>query len=325
MKRFVCIVLCLVVAVTAFCGCTAAKKNVLTIGEAQVDSEIFAYYFDEVYAATESSGADLLDTAAIIEAAVDKCCEYVGAITLFSKYSLSLSADDRKSVADATEDKWMLYGSYYEDAGISKQTVYKICEAAQMRTALLLFYFGEGSEYEVSEEEIEYYFDLTYVEFYAINGYLTTVDENGEAVALSPQAEDALRVEFETKRQRLENGAELADVNNGNAVESNFVALTNTAYPEGFLQQVAQLEYDKPTVIETPEYIFLVVRKDAKEGEESYYKSYRTSYIEALRGEMLTDMLVQTGKEYDVAREDGRLKKIAKSVIEARNSRKQEG
>ena len=46
MKKLLCIVLCLMLAATAFTGCSAAGKTVLTVGRAKVDSEIFAYYFD---------------------------------------------------------------------------------------------------------------------------------------------------------------------------------------------------------------------------------------------------------------------------------------
>lgn len=322
MKKLLCICLCLVLAAAAFTGCSAVGKTVLTIGEAKVDSEIFAYYFDGVYAATESEGGDLLDTGKIVDAAVDKCCEYVGTVTLFAQLNLRLSVDDKKAIADDTEDIWTLYSEYYTAAGITKQTVHKIKEAEYMRKALLLYYFGEGSEYEVSEEEIEYYFDLTYVEFYAVNGYFTTVDEEGNTVELTEQAKADLRAEFEAKRQKVANGAELSEVNGGNAVEPNFVAVSSTAYPEDFLAKVAELEYDDPTVIETTEYIFLVVRADAKEGENSSYSSYRTSYIEALRGGMLTDRLVHTGKDYGVDRENSRLDRIADDVVDARNERK---
>ena len=322
MKRIICVVLCLVLSAAVLTGCSAEKKTVLTIGQAEVDSEIFAYYFDTVYAATESAGGDLLDTDAIIEAAVDRCCEYVGAVTLFAQLNLRLSVDDKKGIADDTEDIWTLYSEYYTAAGISKQTVHQIKQAEYMRKALLLHYFGEGSEYEVSEEEIEYYFDLTYVEFYAVNGYFTTVDENGNTVDLTEQAKADLRAEFEAKRQKVVNGAELDEVNGGNAVEPNYVAVSSTAYPEDFLQKVAGLEYNEPTVIETKEYIFLVVRTDAKDGENSRYSSYRTSYIEALRGEMLTDRLVQTGKDYGVERKSSRLDSIADNVVDARNERK---
>ena len=322
MKRIICVVLCLLLSAAVLTGCSAEGKTVLTIGQAEVDSGIFAYYFDGVYAATEAVGGDLLDTGAIVDAAVDKCCEYVGAVTLFSQLNLRLSVDDKKAIADDTEDIWTLYSEYYTAAGISKQTVHKIKQAEYMRKSLLLYYFGEGSEYEVSEEEIEYYFDLTYVEFYAVNGYFTTVDENGNTVGLTEQAKEELRAEFESKRQKVKNGAELSEVNGGNAVEPNFVAVSSTAYPEDFLTKVAGLEYDDPAVIETTEYIFLVVRADAKEGENSSYSSYRTSYIEALRGEMLTDRLVQTGKDYGVERENSRLDRIADSVVDARNERK---
>ena len=104
MKKLLCISLCLVLAAAAFTGCSAVGKTVLTIGEAKVDSEIFAYYFDGVYAATESEGGDLLDTGKIVDAAVDKCCEYVGTVTLFAQLNLRLSVDDKKAIADDTED-----------------------------------------------------------------------------------------------------------------------------------------------------------------------------------------------------------------------------
>lgn len=322
MKRFATVLLCLVLAASALYGCSAEKKTVLTIGQAQVDEEIFAYYFSQAYSQVEAQGGDLLDTAAIIEKAVDLCCEYVSSITLFEKFSLKLVADEKNSVATETEDEWMLYSSYFADSGISKQTINKVKYADVLRTKLLLHYFGEGSEYEVTDEEINYYFNQTYVCFQAINGYLTTIDEMGQTVPLSDTAAAQLRAQFGDKRAKLAAGAKIADVNDGNEVSSTFVAVTDTAYPEGFLAQIAGLDYNVPTVIEIGEYIFLVLRLDAKAADEDYYNTYKTNYIEALRGEMLTDMLVQTGKEYEMTRDDESMNKIADEVIQARNSRK---
>ena len=132
----------------------------------------------------------------------------------------------------------------------------------------------------------------------------------------------ALKDTFNKKRSQLEAGMSFAEINDGNDVESTFIAVSNSAYPEGFLAQVAELEYDKPTVIEMDEYIFLVVRMDAKDGSDNYYRTYRSKYIEDLRGEMLTDMLVATGEEYSVEHETSRMKSVAKDVISARNDRK---
>ncbi len=322
MKKIIGIILCAVLCLGMLCSCSAKKQTVLSVGQAEIDSEIFAYFFSEVYSQAESSGGDLLATDEMTAQAVNKCLEYVASTTLFDTLQLALSADSKKNIAGSVEEEWMLYGSYYTDAGISKQTVSKITRAKECRTQLLLYYFGEGSEYEVKEDEIEYYFDRTYVAFKAINGYFTTTDENGESVPLPDAEIIALKDTFEQKRSQLESGMSFAEVNEGNDVESTFIAVSNSAYPEGFLAQIAEMEYDKPTVIETDEYIFLVARMDAKEGSNNYYKTYRTKYIEDLRGEMLTDMLVATGEEYGVMQEDARIKSVAKDVVSARNDRK---
>jgi hypothetical protein len=295
---------------------------VLTVGQAEVDNEIFAYFYSEVYTLTESTDGDVNATDVLINQAVDKCLEYVASITLFDKLQLTLTADEKKNIANSVEEEWKMYGSYYTKAGISKQTVSKVAEAKEYRTRLLLYYFGEGSEYEATEAEIELYFDQNYVEFKAINGYFTTVDENGETVPISEEEKTALREDFENKRKQLEEGITFAEINDGNEVESTFIAVSNTAYPDGFLASVAELEYDVPTVIETEEYIFLVVRSDAKKGDDNYYRTYRTKYIEDLRGEMLTDMLVASAEDYSMTKNDSDLIDAAEDIISARNKRK---
>ncbi len=322
MKKIISLILCAAVCFGVLCSCSTSEKIVLTVGEAQVDGEVFAYFFSEVYSERESSGADLLAIDEMIELAVDRCCEYVAATTLFGTLQLPFSADSKKNVATKTEDEWMLYGGYYTDAGVSKQTVSKIIEAEEYRTQLLLHYFGEGSEYEVSEDEIEYYFDRTYVAFKVVNGYFTTTDENGDTVALPEADIAAIREDFAKKCLRLETGSSFADINDGNDVDATFSAVSNAAFPEGFLARVSELAYDTPTVIETDENIFLVVRVDAKKGADNYYSTYRTKYIEDLRGEMLTDMLIASGEEYGVVQNGGNLEKIADDVISARNKRK---
>ena len=322
MKKVISLILCAAVCLGILCSCSASKKTVLTIGEAQIDSEVFSYFFSQVYSAVESSGGNLLAKDEMVAQAVNKCCEYVSATTQFNALQLSLDTDAKKRIATATEDEWMLYGGYYSDIGISKQTVAKIYEVNEYRTQILLYYFGEGSEYEVTEDEIEYYFDRTYVEFKAINGYFTTIDENGESVLLSEDEILAIRNDFEEKRSKLESGETFADINDGVDVESTYIAVSNSAYPEGFLAKVAELEYDKPAVIETDEYIFLVMRSDAKKGDDNYYRTYRTKYIEDLRGEMLTDMLVASAEEYGLTKSDEDLINVAEDIISARNKRK---
>ncbi len=322
MKKIIAIILCAVLCLCTLCACSPKKETVMVIGEAEIGSEVFAYFYSEVYTLAESSGGNVNATDELIDQAVNKCLEYVATTTLFGKLQLSLTAEIKRNIADSVEEEWKLYGSYYTKAGISKQTVTKIVEARECRTQLLLYYFGEGSEYEATESEIELYFDQNYVEFKAINGYFTTVDENGETVPISEEEKTALREDFENKRKQLEEGITLTEINDGNEVESTFIAVSNSAYPEGFLASVAALEFDVPAVIETTENIFLVVRSDAKKDDDGYYRTYRTKYIEDLRGGDLTDMLIATGEEYEITREDDKMKEIAENVLDARKPQK---
>ncbi|HBL40883.1 MAG TPA: hypothetical protein DDY98_04645, partial [Ruminococcaceae bacterium] len=231
MKKVLSVALLLAVLLSVFTGCssTPRKKTALTIGKAEVDNEVFSYYLDAAYSEAEKSGADLNDTNALMERAVDLCCRYVGTTTMFEQISLKLDAESRKAISDDSEECWRLYGGHYTKAGVSKSTIGKIETVEQYRTALLLYYFGEGSEYEVSEEEIEYYFDQNYVEFQAIVGYLTTQDENGKTVELPWRELADLRTEFYTKRNRMNEGASLAEVNGDIEVSPIFVSVNSSA------------------------------------------------------------------------------------------------
>lgn len=318
MKKILSILLCAVLVCTAFAGCAQKKKTVMTVGAAEIDNEIFAYFFDEIYSKTQQEGGSLEDTASMVDEAVAKCSGYVGTVTQYEQFMFEMSPKDKLQISTDTEEEWMFYGEYYSSVGISKQTVTKINTARVMRTALLEYYFGEGSEYAVSEEEIEFYFDQAYVEFKTLNGYLTTFDEEGNSIPLSEDELAAVRAEFEDKRQKLASGTSIAELNNGVDVESSFVAVSNADYPPGFLEKVAELKYDTPTIIETDGYIFIVIRLDAK--TDSNYENYRTSYIETLRGEMLTDLLVSTGNDYGVTRDNDEIAVAAKKIINRRNS-----
>ncbi|MBQ9552595.1 MAG: hypothetical protein IJU96_07500 [Clostridia bacterium] len=323
MKKWLSAALLLVLLLSVLAGCSAVprKKTALTIGKAEIDNEVFAYYFDAAYSEAQKSGADLNDTAALTERAVDLCCGYVATTTQYEQMSMKLDAESRKAISENSEECWRLYGGHYTKAGVTKQTIGKIEAVAQYRTALLLYYFGEGSEYEVTEEEIEYYFDQNYVEFEAIVGYLTTQDENGETIPLTEQEADELRSSFLNKRDRMKNGSTLAQVNEDIEVSPTFVSVNNSAYPEGFLKQVSSLPYNEPTLMETEEYLFLVVRLDAKKGDVNNYTNYRTRYIDALRGETLDEMLIETAKEYPIERRDRVIEKAAEKVLDARRTK----
>ena len=85
MKKWLSAALLLALLLSVLAGCSAAprKKTALTIGKAEIDNEVFAYYFDAAYSEAQKSGTDLNDTAALTERAVDLCCGYVATTTQY--------------------------------------------------------------------------------------------------------------------------------------------------------------------------------------------------------------------------------------------------
>ena len=113
MKKFLSILLCALLVCASFAGCAQKKKTVMTVGQAEIDNEIFAYFFDEAYYQTQAEGGDTSDEAALIEAAVAKCSGYVGTVTQYEQFMFEMAPQEKLEIATETEEEWMLYGNYY--------------------------------------------------------------------------------------------------------------------------------------------------------------------------------------------------------------------
>ena len=305
------------------CSLLPRKRTALVIGKAEIDNEVFAYYFDAAYTEFEKEGGDVNSKSALKKRAVELCCQYVGTTTEFEQIGMTLNAESRRSISDNSEEFWRLYGGHYAKEGVSKATVGKIETVEQYRIALLLYYYGEGGEYEIPEKDIEEFFDQNYVEFQAIVGYLTTQNENGDTVPISKKEKAALRATFEEKVRRMKNGATLTEVNDDIEVSPIFASVENSAYPEGFLEQVSTLSYNEPKLIETKEYLFLVVRQDAKKGEENNYTNYRTRYIDAIQDKALDNSLMKSGQEYPIEYRDRVMDSVMNKVLDVRQAKEQ--
>ena len=73
MKKITAIILCAALCLCTLCSCSSKKSTVLTVGQAEVDNEIFAYFYSEVYTLTESTDGDVNATDTLINQAVAKC------------------------------------------------------------------------------------------------------------------------------------------------------------------------------------------------------------------------------------------------------------
>lgn len=273
MKRALALILAVSFILFSFsaCGKSGPKVN----GD-KTDYQVYTYFCDKAEN-DESTAKNML-------------ARYVAVNSEFKNRELSLTDTQKAEISQSTSDLWHLYGAYYENLGISKQTIYKIETSKAYENSLLAFYYGEKGEKPISEEELKAYFNEHYAAIRFVTGYLFNVDENG---ATTPFTE-----EQKTSAVNLYNSV-ASMVNNGTAIEEAVGALgENTevhdtvvnsfsegSFPTGFFNAVKAIEVGKTGAVTLQNYVFLIKREDVFSEEYGYFEAYRSQCLKNMKGE----------------------------------------
>lgn len=296
-----------VIMMFCFCACSGDGGEpdiAMTVGSAEIGSDIFAYYLDVVLQDSDES----LSEEDAIKQAEALCSEYVKVNTEFKTQKLSLSSSSKSTYANDVNNLWSIYGGYYESIGVSKETLTKIKESEAYKERIVTAMYGTGGEKEVSEEDQKAYFNSNHVFFKAISVYLYTTDSSGNVVKLSDSDLEALKTKFDSMKSSISSENTIDAVNkayeeeNGGTAESEMQVLSTAKssdlYPEGFFEDVAKMETDAIQVLTYDNYYFLVQKKSA----DSYFSDY--SYSNLL--EMISDEFTkELDSRYTKLKSDG--------------------
>ena len=296
MKKGIAALLCAAL-LCGLCGCTVtlpwdSGKNtmVMTVSGADVGSDLYAYYLTVLFKEPDKYGVDdPSDEDAVEQAAIRLCTEYVAVNTAFREEGLRLSPAYKKEIAENVSTKWSFYQSYYTSVGITKQTLtqYETCEAK--RRQMIAYLYGTGGTQAVSEVEWNANYAVNYVTFRSVNGYLTQTDDSGNASRLPDdkvaQAEDL----FRTMCEAVRGGTSLEEVCRANAdspyilsSEPQTVTINRETsnYPPEFFASVQKMDEGAARVIESSDYIFLVVKQSSKQDEN--LQAHRLACLEEM-------------------------------------------
>ena len=271
----------LLLALTMLCGCTmpwqsGAQEAVITVSDAGIGADLYAMYLTQIFRTPEKYG--LLDTKrdAAEKKAVELCAQYVAVNTAFRSAGLRLTPQYKTRIADNVLVKWSFYKKYYESVGIRKQTLTQYETAEAKREMLIAHKYGPGGEAAVSDIELNAYYGVNYVTFRSINGYLTQTGADGTSTRLPVEEITAIENRFRKMSEQIRAGAAIETVAGDNAGDANIPSAeaqtvtinrkTNN-YPAEFFTKVSQMDEGTPIVIETEDYIFLVVKQSAKSDE----------------------------------------------------------
>lgn len=150
-------------------------------------------YFDQ-----KVDGKDFADY--LSDYALTATKEYAAVVDKFNELGLELSEDDLKEVNDTVNDTWESQGDFYEAEGISKESVKLAQKASKMRDMLFDYYYAEGGEEAVSDDEMVKYIDDNYLRYKSISISKSSSEDSSSQSAEDDKAK-ATRDEFLDKAQ----------------------------------------------------------------------------------------------------------------------------
>ena len=291
MKRAACIVLT-ALFLFSLASCTAGGPAVNGV---RTDSEVYSYFLD--FTKDENGENE--------EAAKQALVRYVAVNSEFAGRKMTLSVTEKAELSQTVNDLWHLYGGYYENIGVSKQTLYKIEMSKAYEKSLLAEYYGEDGAEPVTEEELKSFFDGHYAGIRLVTGYLFNVDDNGAPVDMTEDQKNNLKGTFESIAEMVNKGTSMEEavgVLGENTEIHDMVVSSFSAgnFPEGFFDKVKEVETGKAAAITLSDYVFLVVKVDPYSEDYMYYETYRRECLENMKGDDFDKVVENWVKNYTV-------------------------
>lgn len=319
MKRILCALAALTLLFTLLTAC-GGPKTALSIGGAQLSSEIYTYYYDLVVRSPEDYPGDARENA------IQLCREYVAVNTVAAEQAVRLGTEQESSASSWVNQQWKFFSGYYNRLGISKQTLMKARENEERKALLLEAYYGPDGSQPISEEDLKAYFSSHFVVFYSIDGYLTDINDAGEQVALSEARVNEITQQFNNMAKNIQGGASMAQVNDDYLKTQNssgageftasVIDADNTAYPEGFYDQVAAMKANEVKVITLGSYIYVVQKLNPLIEDGVYFTQYQQDVLNSMKGGELAALLQAREDAFEVNQKNSVLKRCEKLVTQ---------
>lgn len=299
MKKAICAVLAAVLCLCTLSACSSGSG--VRVNGTEISKGVYLYFTDE--AKKENPDAD---EAALEEAVNKKISEYVAVNSIYADRGLSLSAEAKMELTQTVNSLWRLFGTYYTELGVTKQDLNNVEASKQYRDALIVDYYAPDGDEPIAEETLKTYFNQNYIAFKSITGFLTTADNDGNAVPLSDAEKTALTTSFNNIANAVNGGSSIEE--QANAVDNTIVntetvviSKADTRYPAEFFTAVAALQNGTAQAFSAGDYIFVVQREDITDEDRDLYSQYRTDCLKMLKGEAFQQVLDGWAAQYPVA------------------------
>lgn len=177
--------------------------------------------------------------------------EYAAVEKKFAELGLTFENKEEDKLNIVVDQMWEYFGTYYEELGVSRQSYYDIGLNSEKRTAIFNYYYGEGGEKTVPDDEVISYLK----ENKARIKYFTIPLKDGEGNLLKSEGKAELKTMVEGYIDRIESG------------EATFEKIQKEydKYYENLIKAAAGTEEENSDTAEQPE-----TEEDAADTEPDY-------------------------------------------------------
>lgn len=137
----------------------------------------------------------------IKEKTVESMREYAAVEKKFDELGLSFENKEEDRLTIIVDQMWEYFGEYYEELGVSRESYYAVGLNSDKRTAIFNYYYGEGGEKAVPEDEITSYL----AENNARIKYFSMALKDGEGNLLKSEGKAELKAMAEGYMERMNN------------------------------------------------------------------------------------------------------------------------
>lgn len=288
MKKVISLLLAILTLTLVLTSCSGPAK--VKVNGEKIDNEIYTYFENTL---PKDKNGEVSEEA--IKNAISR---YVAINSEFKNRGLSIDSEVKGALSATVNNLWHLYGSYYNEIGVSKQTIYKIELSKEYEAALLADYCKN-----VSDNDIKAYFKENYIAIRFVTGYLFNVDDTGTSVAMTEEQKKSVIASYNSVVALVNEGTliEEAVVSLGEDTEVHNAlinAFSDGTFPQGFWSEVKKLEVGKTATITLDDYVFLVQRIDVFDKTYGYYENNRTACLEAMKGDEFSKVVDSWTKNY---------------------------
>lgn len=301
-KKAVAICLLAIMIMSLFSGCSDKEEAFLTVDGRSISKGLYTYYLDKVLTSPEEYGIEAGDSNAAREAALECCKRYAASEKYMKEKGITLSSNNKQSVATEVETYWSLYQGYYNELGIRKPDLTEALTYEYRLRQLVDYYYGPEGVEPVDEMELKETFVDLYVGFRSIAVPLTKENSLGEAVPLTEAEQEALLNLLRTYRTEINEGLKTIDevnVEYNNSLdiivtenlEINVVKIDSPMYTQEFYDTLLEISHTKAGIIICPNTMYLVQREKIATTAEDEFYVYRAGLLEELKIDEIRELI----------------------------------